>query len=121
MKTDRDERNDDSFCCELAFTGRSIGDIKCSCPCGWTGSVADAMPDIDGDGSLGCPVCKAPVRSEIDEPRGDRSAKFWRAAADAYQRLGSDCGLLALTGLTIAAGLMMLLARLGMIVLAIAG
>ena len=40
----------------------------------------------------------------------DRNVKVWRAAADAYQRHGSGCGLLALTGLTIiAAGLVTLL------------
>lgn len=36
----------------------SITAQPCSCPsCGWTGTVRDCEPDVDGDGSLGCPKC----------------------------------------------------------------
>jgi len=35
-----------------------ITDVKMKCPsCGWEGTVADCEPDVDGDGSLGCPDC----------------------------------------------------------------
>lgn len=27
------------------------------CSCGWVGVVWDCEPDVDGDGSLGCPEC----------------------------------------------------------------
>lgn len=36
---------------------RSITEVKCSCKCGWTGTVIDCEPDVDGDGGLGCPCC----------------------------------------------------------------
>ena len=36
----------------------SIMDVKVKCPeCGLVVRVGDAEPDIDGDGSLGCPRC----------------------------------------------------------------
>lgn len=38
---------------------QSSTSIRCSCPCGWYGTVGDCEPDIDGDGSLGCPECDA--------------------------------------------------------------
>jgi len=39
---------------------RSIAMVPCRCDvCGWRGTVSRAVPDIDGDGSLGCPVCEA--------------------------------------------------------------
>ena len=48
---------------------RSILDVKVKCPaCGWSGTVGDAEPDVDGDGSLGCPKCLCNVIAE--------SAKF---------------------------------------------
>jgi len=35
-----------------------ISDAKVKCPaCGWKGTVNDCEPDVDGDGSPGCPVC----------------------------------------------------------------
>lgn len=37
---------------------QSITDQKCGClNCNWTGTVGECEPDIDGDGSLGCPHC----------------------------------------------------------------
>ena len=42
-----------------------ITDVKCFCTqCDWTGTVGDCEPDVDGDGSLGCPVCLTVVRIE---------------------------------------------------------
>ena len=39
-----------------------IGDQIGTCEkCGWTGKVDDMEPDIDGDGSLGCPVCSTVI------------------------------------------------------------
>ena len=35
--------------------------VRCS-KCGWQGTVGNCEPDIDGDGSLGCPKCLALVR-----------------------------------------------------------
>jgi hypothetical protein len=41
---------------------QSIGDVKGSCSaCGWWGTVDEAEPDVDGDGSLGCPQCSSVV------------------------------------------------------------
>jgi len=34
-----------------------IGEVRVWCSCGWSGRVYDCEPDVDGDGSLGCPVC----------------------------------------------------------------
>lgn len=42
----------------------SIGDVKCRCIyCEWAGTVYDCEPDVDGDGSLGCPKCLRPMRN----------------------------------------------------------
>ena len=35
-----------------------ITDVAAVCICGWIGTVGDTEPDIDGDGSLGCPRCQ---------------------------------------------------------------
>lgn len=43
-----------------------ITDYPCKCECGWTGTVWDCEPDIDGDGSLGCPVCLKVVDTRIE-------------------------------------------------------
>ena len=63
-----------------------IGSVGCSCKCGWRGVVDDMIPDIDGDGNLGCPKClgliqvmapPAPTEScpacgtTVDEPTHD--------------------------------------------------
>lgn len=42
--------------------------VKCSL-CDWHGTVAEAEPDIDGEGTLGCPDCleqgeRVPVRPD---------------------------------------------------------
>jgi len=33
------------------------------CACGWSGIVDNCIPDVDGDGSLGCPKCEKVVKS----------------------------------------------------------
>ena len=46
---------------------KSIHDVKIHCPakaCGWRGIVAHAIPDVDGDGSLGCPLCRRVVEED---------------------------------------------------------
>ena len=44
---------------------KRITDVACVCPvCGWTGTVGECEPDVDGDGSLGCPKCNAVVETE---------------------------------------------------------
>ena len=36
----------------------SILDAAVKCPaCDWNGTIRDAEPDVDGDGSPGCPKC----------------------------------------------------------------
>lgn len=42
---------------ELNMSLTSILDVKMKCPmCGWKGTIRDTIPDVDGDGSMGCPV-----------------------------------------------------------------
>ncbi len=37
---------------------KSIMIEKVICPkCGWTGTIGDCEPDVDGDGNIGCPEC----------------------------------------------------------------
>lgn len=37
---------------------------RMKCPkCSWTGTVHECEPDVDGDGSLGCPRCKTVAES----------------------------------------------------------
>jgi len=36
---------------------KRVTEVRCSCSCGWIGTVLDAEPDIDGEGSLGCLAC----------------------------------------------------------------
>jgi hypothetical protein len=37
----------------------SIGDVFCECPnCHWRGTVSGCIPDVNGNGSLGCPDCR---------------------------------------------------------------
>ena len=44
-----------------------IGDVVSYCPkCQWYGVVDDCIPDIDGDGSLGCPKCESVVVCKMD-------------------------------------------------------
>jgi len=44
---------------------QKIGDVKGSCNCGWVGTVDEAVPDVDGDGSLGCPECFSVMQFEV--------------------------------------------------------
>jgi hypothetical protein len=42
---------------------QSIGDVRGTCSrCGWWGTVGEAEPDVDGDGSLVCPQCMSIVK-----------------------------------------------------------
>lgn len=43
----------------------SITDALCYCfVCDWAGTVYDCLPDVDGDGSLGCPCCKSVITED---------------------------------------------------------
>jgi len=44
-----------------------IDDLAAWCSCGWCGTVGDCEPDVDGDGSLGCPVCFSVVRCDAEQ------------------------------------------------------
>ncbi len=45
---------------------KSILDVKLKCPaCCLITTVGEAEPDIDGDGSLGCPRCLAVENKKI--------------------------------------------------------
>ena len=45
-----------------------ITDEPCGClNCNWLGTVGECEPDVDGDGSLGCPRCGEVVIIYIDE------------------------------------------------------
>lgn len=35
-----------------------ITDVPVKCKCGWIGTVDDCEPDVNGQGDLGCPLCK---------------------------------------------------------------
>jgi hypothetical protein len=40
------------------FPTMKITDVIMKCDnCGWIGKLLDAIPDIDRNGSLGCPIC----------------------------------------------------------------
>lgn len=41
------------------FARSRITDAQCECSCGWQGIVEDCIPDVDGNGRLGCPECEA--------------------------------------------------------------
>ena len=46
-----------------------IGEVKTSCPiCEWVGTVEECVPDVDGEGSLGCPKCEAVVITHMNVP-----------------------------------------------------
>lgn len=51
---------------------KSILDVAMQCPqCGWKGLVRDAEPDVDGDGSPGCPVTECGgIVAEDDQANG---------------------------------------------------
>lgn len=45
---------------------QKITEDKVICPtCNWEGTVADAEPDVDDDGSLGCPRCLCVVMHRL--------------------------------------------------------
>ena len=44
----------------------SILDVKMKCPeCALVSTVGACVPDIDGDGSLGCPRCRYVLKKEV--------------------------------------------------------
>jgi len=43
----------------------SIFDVPCWCLCGWIGTVGTSEPDVDGEGSLGCPECLRVVEQDL--------------------------------------------------------
>lgn len=71
--------------CRLHF---SILQAKVRCPnCGWVGTVDRCEPDIDGDGSLGCPACSAVVIDETQPGFTDAVAAFSKARTHTSSRL----------------------------------
>ena len=44
----------------------SLFKVPCSCSCGWSGIVDDLEPDVDGEGSLGCPECMKVVEVIVE-------------------------------------------------------
>jgi len=45
---------------------KSILDVKLKCPvCGFEFTIGNAFPDVDGDGSLGCPICFTVTEKEL--------------------------------------------------------
>jgi len=43
----------------------NIGEVPMKCPvCKWSGTVDECYPDVDGDGSLGCPDCLSVVEED---------------------------------------------------------
>ena len=43
-----------------------IGAVRVYCPaCRWTGRVDDCEPDVDDEGSLGCPRCLVVVKEAV--------------------------------------------------------
>ena len=49
-----------------------IIDVKTKCSkCKWKGTVKDCEPDIDNDGSLGCPVCSSIITIEKNNALND--------------------------------------------------
>ena len=45
-----------------------ITDVRCRCGCGWSGTVGDCEPDIDGDGNPGCPACSKVITCDDSLP-----------------------------------------------------
>jgi len=93
----------------------SIYDVACNCPsCHWHGKVLNCEPDVDGDGSLGCPICgtvvdvsdvsnrkKSTANVEID---GDKLGRYItlnikiKGAGRLRWRMAIACFLLRLAG-----------------------
>lgn len=45
-----------------------IEDVAMVCSeCGWTGTLGEAVPDVDGEGSLGCPMCLSVAKEVYDQ------------------------------------------------------
>jgi len=44
--------------------------------CGWWGKVGEMEPDVDGDGSLGCPICGATMPVGLSDPRRQWLLRF---------------------------------------------
>ena len=59
----------------------SIHNAVCSCECGWLGTVDDCEPDVDGEGSLGCPGCNRVVLTggSTESPGGWQFLIHWYA------------------------------------------
>ena len=62
-----------------------ISEVKCWCPaCDWIGVVFDCEPDVDGDGSLGCPNCNKVVITAVDQ----RPIQKWISVKDRLPEKG---------------------------------
>lgn len=49
----------------------SITMTLCYCfVCDWLGTVGECEPDVDGDGSLGCQVCREVVEQDLPDGIG---------------------------------------------------
>ena len=58
LMPDKDKYNPENLGRQLPRALPRIGDVRVACPaCGWGGVVDECEPDVDGDGSLGCPKC----------------------------------------------------------------
>lgn len=44
-----------------------ITEVEMKCKYGWIGTVWNCKPDVDGDGSLGCPECLKVIEVIIKE------------------------------------------------------
>ena len=59
------KRNGSGRAAPKPANGKRITDVACRCKvCGWTGTVGECEPDVDGDGSLGCLKCMKVVETE---------------------------------------------------------
>lgn len=48
----------------------SILDVKLKCPlCNFKFTVGEGFPDVDGDGSIGCPICFAVAVKDKEKNR----------------------------------------------------
>ena len=48
---------------QMKIDAHSILAVPMICPkCDWKGVVAQAEPDVDGEGSLGCPECQTVLK-----------------------------------------------------------
>jgi hypothetical protein len=52
----------------MKITNSSAIKVRCPC-CSWEGKIEDAKPDVDGEGSPGCPKCLCnvyPINIEVN-------------------------------------------------------